>query len=143
MYICLYTHIYIYRYMYCECVCVRVCVYIYIYVYVYMYILHTRNRHLRHHRGLSVAFSNGCSVAFSNGTNFFSGMFKRIVTFPVKFTGDFKWTLICILQWNFTFASSGNILPREPVRTQMRPSMAHETRFQERMPTFRLWYHAE
>ena len=30
--------------------------------------LHTRNRHLRNHRGLSVAFSNGLSVALSNRT---------------------------------------------------------------------------
>ena len=32
-------------------------------------ILHTRNQHLRNHRGLSVAFSHGLSVAFSNGVS--------------------------------------------------------------------------
>ena len=32
--------------------------------------LHTRNRHLRNHRGFSVAFAKGFSVAFSNGCLF-------------------------------------------------------------------------
>ena len=51
-------------------------------------ILHTRNRHLRNHRGLSVACSNGCSVAFSNRLSLFSGIFQRIDTSPVDVTGD-------------------------------------------------------
>ena len=36
-------------------------------------ILHTRNRHLRIHRRLSVAFSNGLRAAFSNIVSPFSG----------------------------------------------------------------------
>ena len=50
-------------------------------------ILHTRNQHIRNHRRFPVTFSNGCSVAFSNGISLVSGMFQRIVTFPV----DFHW----------------------------------------------------
>ena len=45
--------------------------------------LHTRNRHLRKRRGFSVAFSNGLSVTVCNTCSFVSGMFQRIVTFPV------------------------------------------------------------
>ena len=58
-------------------------------------ILHTRNRHLRNHRGFSVAFSNGLSVAFSNAISLFSGIFRRIITFPVDVPRicpmDFQW----------------------------------------------------
>ena len=50
--------------------------------------LHTRNQHLRNHRGLSVAFSNGLSVAFSNGISLVGSISQRIVTCPV----DFEWT---------------------------------------------------
>ena len=50
--------------------------------------LHTRNQHLRNHRGISVACSNECSVAFSNGISLFSGIFQRFVTCPV----DFHWS---------------------------------------------------
>ena len=38
---------------------------------------------------LAVAFSNGCSL--------FSGMFQRIVTFPV----DFHWNFPMDVQWHF------------------------------------------
>ena len=74
--------------------------------------LHTRNRHLRHHRGLSVAFSNGFSVAFSNGTSLFSCMFQRIVPCPV----DLYWNCPMDFQWRFPmvlhFCDFGcNILP--------------------------------
>ena len=40
-------------------------------------ILHTRNQHLRKHRGFSVACSNGFSVAFSTAISLFSGIFQR------------------------------------------------------------------
>ena len=43
----------------------------------------TKECDLRNHFGVSVAFSNGCSVAFSNGSSHVSGMFQRIVTFPM------------------------------------------------------------
>ena len=43
-------------------------------------ILHTRNRHLRTSRGLSVAFSNGFSVARSDGISLFGGILQRTVT---------------------------------------------------------------
>ena len=46
-------------------------------------ILHTGNRHLRNHRGFSVAWANGLSVACSNIIVRVSGMFQRIVTCPV------------------------------------------------------------
>ena len=74
----MYVYIYIYIYIY---------IHTYIYIYIYIYCrgkrLHTRNRHLRNHRGFPVAFSNGFSVTFSNGFSLCSGMFQRIVTFPV------------------------------------------------------------
>ena len=53
--------------------------------------LHTRNQHLRNHRGFSVAFSDGCSVSFSNGISWFSRSFQRIVTCPADFTGISQW----------------------------------------------------
>ena len=48
-------------------------------------ILHTRNQHLRNHRGSSVAFSNGLSVAFSNRISLLSASFQRIVSCQVEF----------------------------------------------------------
>ena len=48
---------------------------------------HTRNQHLRNHRGVSVACFNGLSVAVPNGISLSSVTFKRIVTCPV----DFYW----------------------------------------------------
>ena len=41
--------------------------------------LHTRNQHLRHHRGFPAASSQWiCSVAFSNGTSLVRGIVQRI-----------------------------------------------------------------
>ena len=60
-------------------------------------ILHTRNRHLRNHRGLSAAFSNGFSVAFANGISHVSGISQRIVTCPV----DCYWSCPMDFQWHF------------------------------------------
>ena len=58
-------------------------------------ILHTGNRHLRNHHGLSMAFSNGCSVESSNILSLVSCMSQRIVTFPMnchwKSPMDFQW----------------------------------------------------
>ena len=59
--------------------------------------LHTRNRHLRNHRGFPGAFPNGCSVVFSNGISLFSGRFKRIVTCPVYV----YWKCPMDCQWYF------------------------------------------
>ena len=39
--------------------------------------LHTRNQHLRTHRGFSVALSNGLSVAFSNISELFSYILQK------------------------------------------------------------------
>ena len=55
-------------------------------------ISHTRNQHLRNHRGFSVAFSNELSLV--------SDMFQRIHTFPVDF------------HWNYPMDFQCNILPR-------------------------------
>ena len=57
----------------------------------------TGNRHLRNHRGFSVAFSSGFSVAFSNGISLFSGIFQRFVPCPV----DCYWNYPMIVQWHF------------------------------------------
>ena len=62
--------------------------------------LDTRNRHLRNHHGLSVAFSNGCSVALSNELSLVSGICQRFFTFQVDFVSG-------IVQWIFTLATSG------------------------------------
>ena len=46
-------------------------------IYIYIYIkMHTRNRHLGNHRGLSVAFSNGIglSVVYSSEMSLLSGI---------------------------------------------------------------------
>ena len=76
IYICMYVYIYIYI------------VSLYIYIYIYRgKLLHTRNRHLKTHRGFSVACSNECSVAFSNIISLLSGVSQRIASFPV----DFHW----------------------------------------------------
>ena len=71
--------------------------------------LHTRNRHLRNHRGCSVAVPNGCSVAFSNGFSLFSCMFKRIVAYPV----DLYWNFPMNVQWHFPKNSLRNIQSRD------------------------------
>ena len=88
-------------------------IYIYIYIYIYLrYIvlrgkrLHAGNRHLRN-RGFSVAFSNGCSVACSNIIALVSGMFHRIVTFPVDSIGNVQRMFSGVFQWNLSFESSG------------------------------------
>ena len=60
-------------------------------------ILHTRNRHLRNHHGFSVAFPNGFSAVCFNKVVSVSGMFERIVTFPV----DFYWNCPMAFQWRF------------------------------------------
>ena len=70
-------------------------------------ILHTRNRHLRTHPGWSVAVSSGFSAVFSDGSSLFNGMFHRIDTFPVDFTGISRWTFTRTFQRDFTFVSSG------------------------------------
>ena len=57
--------------------------------------------------GFSVAFSNGLSVAFSNGISLFSGIFQRIVTFPVDFIENAQCMFRGIFQRNFTFVLSG------------------------------------
>ena len=89
--------------------------YTYIYIYIYIYLryivlrgkrLHAGNRHLRN-RGFSVAFSNGCSVACSNIIALVSGMFHRIVTFPVDSTGNVQRMFSGVFQWNLSFESSG------------------------------------
>ena len=59
--------------------------------------LHTRNLHLRNHRGFPAAFPNGCSVAFSNVISLFSCMFQRIVTCTV----DLYWNCPMDVQWHF------------------------------------------
>ena len=59
--------------------------------------LHTRDRHLGNHCGLSVAFSNGFSVAVSSGCSLVSYMFQRLVTFPV----DFHWKFPMDVRWHF------------------------------------------
>ena len=46
-------------------------------------LLHTRDQHLRNHRGFSVACSNGYALAFSDIISLFSGISQRIVTCPV------------------------------------------------------------
>ena len=51
------------------------------------HLLHAINRHLRNHRGFSVASSNSNSVAFSNECSLFSCIFQRIATCPVDFAG--------------------------------------------------------
>ena len=51
-------------------------------------ILHTRNRHLRNHRGCSVAFTNIFSVASSNTISLVSVIVQRIVTRPVDYAGN-------------------------------------------------------
>ena len=60
--------------------------------------LHTRNQHLRRHRGFSVAFSNGLSAACSNEISLLICSVQRIVTVPVDFTGMFTWICSCIFQ---------------------------------------------
>ena len=70
-------------------------------------ILHTINRHLRNHHGLSVAFSHGFSVSLSNVISLVSGICQRIITFQVDFAGLVRWILSCIFQWIFTFVISG------------------------------------
>ena len=52
-------------------------------------ISHTRNQHLRNHRGFSVACSKGISL--------FSGIFQRIVICPV----DFYWNCPMDFRWHF------------------------------------------
>ena len=105
MYIYIYVCIYIYIYIH-MCLCMYVYIYIYICIHVCVYVhicsprgkrSHTRNQHLRHHRGLSVACSNGLSVAFSNGISPSNGSFQRIVTFPE----DFRCDVPMDLQWHF------------------------------------------
>ena len=88
---------------------------------------HTRNRHLRNHRGFSVACSNGLSVAFSNGCSIHQWhfpadcRFPRIVAFPVDFRGSFQWMFRGIFQHMFTFVSSGvqYFAPRDPLVVMM------------------------
>ena len=70
-------------------------------------ILHARNRHLRNHRGCSVAFSNGFPVAFPNGIPLFCGIFKRIVTCPVNDHGNVQWIVSGMLQLIVMFVRSG------------------------------------
>ena len=69
-------------------------------------ILHARNQHLRIHRGFSVAFPNRFSPALSNGISLISGIFKRIVTCPVDFTGIVQRTFSCIFKWTVPSAMS-------------------------------------
>ena len=59
--------------------------------------LYTRDRHLRIHRGFSVAFSNGCSLAFFNAISLVSCIFQRIVIFPE----DVHWNCPMAFQWHF------------------------------------------
>ena len=61
---------------------------------------HTRNRHLRNHRGCSVACSDGLSVACFKEMSLVSGIFKGL---PL----DFHWMLSGIFQWTFAFVISG------------------------------------
>ena len=96
IHMCIYTCMYIYIYT-------NICVYIYIYTHIINCInssrgkrLHTRNRHLRNHRGFSAAFSDGFSVAFSNGSSLLSGNPQRI-TFPV----DLCWKCPMDCEWHF------------------------------------------
>ena len=66
-------------------------------------VLHTRSQHLRTHRGFSVAFSNGCSVAVSNGSSLLSGIFQRIVTFPVDLYWNSPMDVHCHFPMEFHF----------------------------------------
>ena len=46
------------------------------------------------------------SIAFSNGFVLFSGIFLRIVTCPLDFTGIVQWIFSGIFQGSFTFVIS-------------------------------------
>ena len=76
---------------------------------------HTRNRHLRNHRGFSAAFSNIISLV--------SGIFQRIGTCPV----DVYWIRPMDLQWHFPtdfpFCEFWCVIfcPEEPHCTATRP----------------------
>ena len=68
---------------------------------------HTRNRHLRKHRGILVAFSNGSSVAFSNGISPVSVLSKGLSRAQWVFTGISPWTFDCVCQYIFMSVISG------------------------------------
>ena len=72
-------------------------IYIYIHIHIYIYIyIEPRRRQARIPEGLSKGFS------------LFSGMFKRIVTFPQWiFAGKVQWTFRGIFRWKLPFACSG------------------------------------
>ena len=102
----------------CICICVHMCIYIYIYIYIYIFRRicagggsqrswkttfreanrgtrwHTRNRHLRNHRGSPVAFSNGCS--FQHVCNFLAVFPKGFALSQWIFTG-----IVQRIQWHF------------------------------------------
>ena len=85
--------------------------------------LHAGNRHLRSHRGSSVAFSNGFSVAFSSGISLVSGIFQRIATGPV----DCYWNCPMDVQWHlpteFHFCDFWCVIfcPERPTGPRPRP----------------------
>ena len=60
---------------------------------------HARNRHLRSHRGFSVALTNGFAVGFPNGLSLVSCIVQRIVTFPVDFNLNCPMDFSGIFQW--------------------------------------------
>ena len=70
---------------------------------------HTRNRHLRNHRGLSVACPNGLSVAFLMECNFSVVLSKEWSLVQWFFTGSSQWIFSGIFQLDFTFVTSGVI----------------------------------
>ena len=101
IYIEIYRERYMYMYLYIHTY-IHMCIYIYIHTHTHTHmhphppparvpafpqnrgsILHTRNRHLGNHPGSSVAFPNGLSVACSQVISCVSGMFQRMITFPV------------------------------------------------------------
>ena len=86
--------------------------------------MHTGNRHLKNHRGFSVAFSNGCSVVFSDGISLFSCMFKRIATCPVD------------VYWNFPI----DVQCRFPMELWIKLGWRFAMNFQRHLPMDSLYF---